>query len=263
MNESLKKSLPPPRAILNQLYPKLAELRLPPKPCRPFHSPSLSEQLPPAGHFQQRLWLIFFQAAGSDSQFLLCVLHGRSLPPQGRGLCRQGSSWPPLCSQCLARGQVQGGLEDDASPTSSALRSASWLPGIVHWVPLSPHLHLSPHSALPALLSHSPEHHGPSRHCDGSIECVIPVVVENVSEQASKGMSRVCLRGWAERPLVLSSALINNPTRPLIHSDNSHEDVGVRVQGSSPSLLPRMMAPFSQGLLFSSVMREVRSFLSC
>lgn len=85
MNESLKKSLPPPRAILNQLYPKLAELRLPPKPCRPFHSPSLSEQLPPAGHFQQRLWLIFFQAAGSDSQFLLCVLHGRSLPLRAGG----------------------------------------------------------------------------------------------------------------------------------------------------------------------------------
>lgn len=84
---------------------------------------------------------------------------------------------------------------------------------------------------FPTALSTMP----PPRHCDGSIECVIPVVVENVSEQASKGMSQGCLRGWAERPLVLSSALINNPTRPLIHNDNGHEDVGVRVQGSSPS----------------------------
>lgn len=60
--------------------------------------------------------------------------------------------------------------------------------------------------ALPALLSHSPEHRHPSPGCDGGI-CVIPAV-ENVSKQGD--IPRLP-RAQAEA-MVLSSSLIDNPT---------------------------------------------------
>lgn len=78
--------------------------------------------------------------------------------------------------------------------------SASWLPGIIdRALPLHYPTCVSHHSALPASLS--------ARLCDGSLKCVIALVVENVSKQVSlgdvPGLSQV---------LVVSSHLINTPS---------------------------------------------------
>lgn len=82
----------------------------------------------------------------------------------------------------------------------------------------------------------------PPRCHDGTIECVIPVVVENVSERASKGMSRGCHRGQAKA----AGAELNfhqQPSTPFVSSDSGHETVGCK--GESPGFQSTPLAPLS------------------